>query len=94
MPKQEMANGPLMAGVSAGSPLAPFIGQQIQPIATPVVFSGISQESLSLFSNELTSRGLLPVAGVGGGAAITPLAPFNEKTLGARRVGQCSARAW
>ena len=43
LPKQEMANGPLMAGVSAGSPLAPFIGQQIQPIATPVVFSGISQ---------------------------------------------------
>ena len=81
LPKQEMTNGPLMAGVSAGSPLAPFIGQQIQRIATPVVFSGISQESLSLFSNELTSRGLLPVAGVGGGAAITPLAPFNENTL-------------
>ena len=81
LPKQEVSSGPLMAGVSAGSPLAPFIGQQIQRIATPVVFSGISQESLSLFSNELTSRGLLPVAGVGGGAAITPLAAFNEKTL-------------
>ena len=70
-----------MAGVSVGSPLAPFLGQQIQPIATPLVFSGISQESLALFANDLTSRGLLPVAGVGSGAAITPLAPYNEKTL-------------
>lgn len=81
LPKQAVTGGPLMASVTVGSPLAPFIGQQIQPIATPVVFSGISQESLSLFSNELTSRGLMPVAGVGSGAAITPLAAFDEKTL-------------
>jgi len=57
------------------------MGQQIQPIATPVVFNGISQESLSLFSADLTKSGLLPVSGVGGSAAITPLAPATEKTL-------------
>jgi hypothetical protein len=81
MPKQPVSGGPLIASVAAGSPLAAYMGQQIQPIATPVVFSGISQESLSLFSAELTRSGLLPVSGVGGAAEITPMAPFNEKTL-------------
>ena len=81
MPKQPVSGGPLIASVAAGSPLAAYMGQQIQPIATPVVFSGISQESLSLFSAELTKSGLLPVSGVGGAAEITPLARFDEKTL-------------
>jgi len=81
MPKQEVTSTNLIASVAAGSPLAPLMGQQIQPIATPIVFSGISQESLSLFSAELTKNGLLPVSGVGGSAAITPLAGFNQKTL-------------
>ena len=81
MPKPSMGATSLIAAVSAGSPLAPFMGQQIQPIATPVVFSGISQESLSLFSSELTKSGLLPVSGVGGAAEITPLARFDDKTL-------------
>jgi hypothetical protein len=81
MPKQSVGATALIAPVSAGSPLAPFMGQQIQPIATPVVFSGISQESLSLFSSELSKSGLLPVSGVGGAAEITPLARFNDQTL-------------
>lgn len=81
MPKQPVGGGPLIASVASGSPLAPFMGQQIQPIATPVVFSGISQESLSLFAAELTKSGLLPVSGVGGAAEITPLARFDDKTL-------------
>jgi hypothetical protein len=81
MPKQVVGATSFIAPVAAGSPLAPFLGQQIQPIATPVVFSGISQESLSLFSTELTKSGLLPVSGVGGAAEITPLARFDEKTL-------------
>ncbi len=81
LPKTNFASTSLIAPVTAGSPLAPLMGQQIQPIATPVVFSGISQESLSLFSSELTKSGLLPVSGVGGSAAFTPLEPFDEKTL-------------
>jgi hypothetical protein len=81
MPKQAMGATPLIAAVAAGSPLAPFMGQQIQPIATPVVFSGISQESLSLFATELTKSGLLPVSGVGGAAEITSLARYDDKTL-------------
>jgi len=81
LPKQTVAGGPLIASVAAGSPLAPYIGQTIQPIATPVVFSGINQETLSVFSDELTKAGLLPVSGVGGASPITPLSSFDENTL-------------
>jgi hypothetical protein len=81
LPKPSFAPTSMIAPVSAGSLLAPLMGQQMQQIATPVVFSGISQESLSLFSAELTKSGLLPVSGVGGSAAITPLEPFDAKTL-------------
>src|SRR5216683_6451032 len=81
LPKPAFGPTSLIASVAAGSPLAQLMGQQIQPIATPVVFSGIRQESLSLFSSELTNAGLLPVSGVGGAAKITPLEPFDDKTL-------------
>ena len=81
LPKPSFTSMSLIAPLTAGSPLAPLMGQQIQQIATPVVFSGISQDSLSMFSAELTRSGLLPVSGVGGSAAITPLEPFDEKTL-------------
>ena len=81
LPKATVSGGPLIASVAAGSPLAPYIGQTIQPIATPVVFSGISQETLSLFSDQLTKAGLLPVSGVGGASPITPLASFDQNTL-------------
>lgn len=81
LPRPAMGSTTLIAPVGAGSPLAPLMGQQIQPIATPVVFSGISQESLALFSSQLTANGLLPVAGVGGAAPITPMVSFDDKTL-------------
>jgi hypothetical protein len=81
LPKPSFTSTSLIAPVMAGSPLAPLMGQQIQQIATPVVFSGISQESLSLFSAELIKSGLLPVSGAGGSAAITPLEPFDANTL-------------
>src|SRR6185437_2758415 len=77
LPKPAVAGGPLIASVAAGSPLTPYIGQTIQPIATPVVFSGISQETLSVFSDELTKAGLLPASGVGGASPITPLSSFD-----------------
>jgi SpoIVB peptidase S55 len=81
LPKQSVTATSLIAPVSSGSPLVPLMGQQMTPIATPVVFSGISQESLSLFASQLISNGLLPVSGAGGSAAITPLGEANEKTL-------------
>lgn len=81
LPKQIVGATSLIASVSAGSPMLPLLGQQMTPIATPLVFSGISQESLSMFAPQLMANGLLPVSGAGGSAAITPLAKATEKTL-------------
>ena len=81
LPKPAVSSINLLAPVSAGSPLVPLLGQQMTPIATPLVFSGISQESLSAFAPQLVSSGLLPVSGVGGSAAITPLAEVNGNTF-------------
>ena len=81
LPKPAVSSVSLFTPVSAGSPLLPLLGQQMTPIATPLVFSGISQESLSAFAPQLIANGLLPVSGVGGSAAITPLAEVNESTF-------------
>jgi hypothetical protein len=81
LPKPAFAGAPLLAPVSAGSPLLPLLGQQMTPIATPLVFSGITQESLSMFAPQLLANGLLPVSGVGGAAAITPLGEVNANTF-------------
>ncbi|MDQ3819026.1 MAG: hypothetical protein M3362_15305, partial [Acidobacteriota bacterium] len=81
LPKPAVTGAPLIAPVASNSPLVSLLGQQLQPIATPVVFGGISQEALSLYAPQLQANGLLPVSGVGGAAAITPLAPVTDKTL-------------
>lgn len=81
LPKQPVTATTLVAPVATNSALAPLMGQQIQPIATPVVFTGIAQDTLSLFSSQLTASGLLPVSGVGAAGKITPLESFDDKTL-------------
>jgi hypothetical protein len=81
LPKPSVTPVSILSPVSVGSPLMALMGQQMTPIATPLVFSGISQETLAMFAPQLASSGLLPVAGVGGAAAITPLVPANEKTF-------------
>jgi hypothetical protein len=81
LPKPAITGMPLIANVSAGSPLINLMGQQFAPIATPVVFGGLNQEALSLFGPQLMAQGLLPVSSIGGAASITPLAPITDKTL-------------
>src|SRR5215216_6844739 len=81
LPKPAVSSVSLLAPVSAGSPLMPLLGQQMAPIATPLVFNGISQESLSAFAPQLVASGLLPVSGAGGSAPITPLGEVNENTF-------------
>lgn len=81
LPKQAVTTTQLIAPVSAGSPLVSLLGQQMTPIATPLVFGGISQETLSMFATQLVANGLLPVSGAGGAAAITPLGQATETTL-------------
>ncbi|MDQ1591740.1 MAG: hypothetical protein QOG71_2367 [Pyrinomonadaceae bacterium] len=80
-PKPAVMGGTFAAPVAAGSPLNALLGQTIAPIATPLVFSGISSEALSLYAPQLQANGLLPVAGVGGAASITPLGKVTDKTL-------------
>ena len=80
-PKPAVSPISFVTPVSAGSPLMPLLGQQMIPIATPLVFTGLSQESLSMFAPQLISNGLLPVTGMGGAAPITPLAPVDANTF-------------
>ncbi len=81
-PKVAAVSGaPLIAPVSTGSPLTALLGQQLVPIATPLVFGGISAEALALFAPQLQANGLFPVSGAGGAAPITPLGPVTDKTL-------------
>ena len=81
LPKPAVTGAAFVAPVAVNSPLVSLLGQQLQPIATPVVFGGVSQEALALYAPQLQANGLLPVSGVGGAAAITRLAPATEKTL-------------
>jgi hypothetical protein len=81
LPKPAIGSTSLIVPVSEGSRLIPLLGQQMAPIATPVVFGGISQESLAMFAPQLMANGLLPVSGVGGSATMTPLGKATEKTL-------------
>lgn len=68
--------------VAASSPaLASLAGQQLTAIQTPLVFNGISTDALALFASQLQASGLMPVAGAGGAARITPLAKVTENTL-------------
>jgi hypothetical protein len=80
-PKPAVSGVPFITPLTAGSPLMPLLGQQMMPIATPLVFTGISQESLAMFAPQLISHGLLPVSGMGGAAPISPLAPVDANTF-------------
>ncbi len=71
----------IASGFSGESRLMAVAGQTFTPIATPVTFSGISQEVLDRFAPELMNAGLLPVAAAGGSGAILPMKPFTDTTL-------------
>jgi hypothetical protein len=78
---QQAAGVNFVAPVASGSPLAALLGQQFAPIATPLVFNGFSPQAVAQFTPQLQTQGLMPVAGIGGAAAITPLGRVTEKTL-------------
>jgi hypothetical protein len=79
-PKNANVSG-LLAGASNNSLLAAVAGQTFQQIATPVTFTGFSQETLNVFAPQLMQAGLLPVSAVGGSAPISPLKKADETTL-------------
>lgn len=71
----------IVSGVSQGSPMMAVAGQSFQRIATPMTFNGFSQQTLSMFSPQLTQVGLLPVAAAGGAAPMSPMKPATAETL-------------
>ncbi len=81
LPKTTSASTLFLSGVSSNSLLMTVAGQSFQPIATPVTFTGFSQETLNLFAPQLLLVGLLPVSAVGGSAAMTPLKKADNETL-------------
>lgn len=81
LPKNSIISSSILSGVDANSPLAAVAGQSFQRIATPITFSGFSQETLNVFAPQLMSVGLLPVSAVGGAARISPLKKADETTL-------------
>lgn len=80
-PKNQASPSGLLAGVANNSLLATVAGQSFQPIATPMTFTGFSQQTLNLFTPQLLEAGLIPVSAVGGTAAISPLKKADETTL-------------
>ncbi|HZH34445.1 MAG TPA: SpoIVB peptidase S55 domain-containing protein [Pyrinomonadaceae bacterium] len=81
LPKPAMSGAPFLANVGQNSPLVSLLGQQFAPIATPLVFSGIRQDTLNLYASQLAASGLLPVASAGGSSEITPMKKADDKTL-------------
>src|SRR2546426_1556748 len=69
------------ARAASSGALMPYVGQTIVPIATPITFSGISQNVLDQFAGDLRKIGIQPIAGVGGGSSLGPMVAFNENTL-------------
>ncbi len=81
LPKNSIVSNSVLMSADRNSLLNTVAGQSFQPIATPLTFSGFSQETLNHFAPQLASVGLLPVAAVGGAARITPLKEADDKTL-------------
>ena len=81
LPQPAFSSAPFLANVPPTSPLVGLLGQQFAPIATPLVFSGIRQETLNQFAPQLVAGGLLPVAAAGAASEITPLKKYDDKTL-------------
>ena len=73
----------LGARAASNTALTPYVGQTIVPIATPVTFSGISQNVLEAFAGDLKRIGIQPIAGVGGGSSLGSMVPADENTLAA-----------
>lgn len=80
LPKMPVS-GALIPGGPQNSALMAVAGQSFQPIATPMTFTGFSQQTLDLFAPQLMQAGLLPVSAVGGAAKIAPMKKADDTTL-------------
>jgi len=81
LPGRQSEPIPIGAQWASNPSLAPYVGQALVPIATPVSFSGITQAALQQFAPQLEALGIRPVVGVSGGSHLGPLGPIDDKTL-------------
>jgi hypothetical protein len=71
----------LSSGSVSDTRIAAVSGSSFQPIATPVTFTGFSQQTLNLFAPLLLQAGLMPVSSAGGASSMTPMKAADENTL-------------
>ena len=76
-----LSRSALASGFSSDSRLMAVAGQTFVPIATPVTFSGISQQTIDAMAPDLLKAGILPVAAAGGSGPIQPMKEFTDTTL-------------
>ena len=76
------SRGPLVSGFAPDSRLTAVAGQTLVPIATPIMFSGISQAAMERFAPDLMRAGIMPVAATSGNTPIHRLKPVDNTTLG------------
>jgi hypothetical protein len=79
--KSNSPRSAMASSILADSSVPSLVGQSFQPIATPLSFSGFSQETLNRFAPQLMTYGLMPVSAIGGAARITPMKKADENTL-------------
>lgn len=81
LPRNSIVSSSVLATPTNNPLLTAVSGLSFQPIATPITFSGFSQETLNLFAPQLNQAGLIPVSAAGGAARITPMKKADETTL-------------
>lgn len=71
----------IATGFASDSLMMAVAGQTFVPISTPIYFSGISQQALSVFAPQLLQAGIMPVAASGGSTSMSSMVPSDENTL-------------
>ncbi len=61
--------------------LAPYVGQMLTPIATPLVFSGVDPMIMHYFASQFQTMGFQPVMGSSAAATTNALVPYTAETL-------------
>jgi len=79
--RPDAPTGQVASTIPSNSRMASVSGQTFQPIASPITFSGFSQDTLNVFSAQLLRIGLMPVSSAGGTARIEPMKKADETTL-------------
>jgi len=76
-----VSQNPLASGFSTNSRLMAVAGQTFVPIATPIAISGMSQQTIDMFTPDFARAGIMPVAASGGTSASRAMKTPNETTL-------------